>query len=434
MKVRGRDVAIDPNILWHRLSLVIKDNTERESCFSYELAQEPTSIFKQGMMRKTQKSQIGIIIKDGIEKINDSPDDSFFVIDGGYLLRKVVWPASVTYGQVCSEYVDYVIRHFGSNSIVVFDGYESLGNNTKFHEQCQRVSTVNAREVIFDLDMEAAANQKKFLAHRSNKSRLISKSKIYFEEKGICIRQAEGDADALIVSTTLDLANEISTPIVLCGNDTDLLVIAIVRAKPSSDIFIMTEINPLKIFKISDLQGKYSERYRELLLPLHFMTGSDTTSAFFNKGKTKAYHMNKQYIEDLRIFTEVNVQKQQIASAGERFVTNLNGGRKNKTIDNVCHDIYNRTIQKSSLSTTFKLESLPPTSAALMHHSSRAYHVVQQALGNTLPAEECGWTRKKGILWPVMTDKEIAPESLLKLISCGLLPKSLSLHMPTIWY
>ena len=143
----------------------------------------------------------------------------------------------------------------------------------------------------FDLDMEAAANQKEFFAHRSNKSRLISKSKPYFEEKGTCIRQAEGDAegdaDTLIVSNTLDLANEISTPILLCGNDTDLLVIAMVQAKPSSNILIMTEINPLKIFKISDLQGKYSEGYRELLLPLHFMTGSDTTSAFLIKEKQK---------------------------------------------------------------------------------------------------------------------------------------------------
>ena len=164
------------------------------------------------------------------------------------------------------------------------------------------------------------------------------------------------------------------------------------------------------------------------------MTGSDTTSAFSNKGKTKAYHMNKQYIEDLRIFTEVNVQKQQIASAGERFVINLNGGRKNKTIDNVRHD--NRTIQKSSRSTTFKKDSLPPTYAALIHYSSRAYHAVQQALGNTLPAEEWGWTRKKGILWPLMTDKEIAPDSLLKLISCGCKTncRKVSLHMPTIWY
>ena len=71
------------------------------------------------------------------------------------------------------------------------------------------------RLVIFDLDKEAAANQKEFLAHRSNKSRLISKSNPYFEEKGICIPQAEGDADALIVSTTLDSASEISTPIVI---------------------------------------------------------------------------------------------------------------------------------------------------------------------------------------------------------------------------
>ena len=98
----------------------------------------------------------------------------FFVIEGGYLLRKVVWPASVTYGQVCSEYVDYVIRHFGSNSIVVFDGYESLENNTKFYEQCQRVSTVNAREVIFDLDMEADAKPKGILCPSIQQKQKIS--------------------------------------------------------------------------------------------------------------------------------------------------------------------------------------------------------------------------------------------------------------------
>ena len=47
LKVRGNGATIDPNILWHRLSVVINDNPERESCFTYELSQEPRALFKQ---------------------------------------------------------------------------------------------------------------------------------------------------------------------------------------------------------------------------------------------------------------------------------------------------------------------------------------------------------------------------------------------------
>ena len=126
LKVIGRDVYIDPNILWHRLSIVINNTADKESCFSYELSQELTSLFKQGMMRKTQKSQLGYLIKNGTQELVNYPEGSFFVIDGGYLLRKVVWPSNVTYKDICLEYVSYVIRHFGSNAVVVFDGYDNI--------------------------------------------------------------------------------------------------------------------------------------------------------------------------------------------------------------------------------------------------------------------------------------------------------------------
>ena len=81
---------------------------------------------------------------------------------------------------------------------------------------CQRVSNVNSKEIIFDLHMEATTNLKEFIANRSNKSRFISKLKPYFENKHINVRQAEADADILIVNTAIELANEISTPVIIC--------------------------------------------------------------------------------------------------------------------------------------------------------------------------------------------------------------------------
>ena len=100
-------------------------------------------------------------------------------------------------------------------------------------------------------------------------------------------------------------------------------------------------------------------------------------------------------------------------------MVNLYGGKSNQNVDKLRYELYNRTIRKSSLFTTFKLESLPPTSNALKQHSFRVYHAVQGALGITLSAVEWGWINKKGVLWPIMTDREISPECLLKLISCG---------------
>ena len=91
-------------------------------------------------------------------------------------------------------------------------------------------------------------------------------------------------------------------------------------------------------------------------------------------------------------------------------MVNLYGGKSNQNVDKLCYEIY-----KSSLFAPFKLKSLPSTSSTLKQHSFRVYHAVQGALGITLSAVECGWINK-GVLWPIMTDKEIAPECLLKLI------------------
>ncbi|KAG1696477.1 Proprotein convertase subtilisin/kexin type 7 [Nymphon striatum] len=65
-----------------------------------------------------------------------------------------------------------------------------------------------------------------------------------------------------------------------------------------------------------------------------------------------------------------------------------------------------------------QLASLPPTSAAAKKHSYRTYRTVQEWMGNTLPPIEWGWRSHDGTLAPVETDRPVAPESLLTMVSC----------------
>jgi len=59
------------------------------------------------------------------------------------------------------------------------------------------------------------------------------------------------------------------------------------------------------------------------------------------------------------------------------------------------------------------LESLPPTIAAARQHSLRTYLTVQ------LNPVEWEWHLRENMMLPVETDQPVAPESILKLVSCG---------------
>lgn len=72
-------------------------------------------------MRKTQKSAI----YDFIQCVNIDIDhkNTTYIIDGGYLLHRVVWDREETFDVIFEKYVHYIHKHFGCNVIVVFDGY-----------------------------------------------------------------------------------------------------------------------------------------------------------------------------------------------------------------------------------------------------------------------------------------------------------------------
>ena len=80
--------------------------------------------------------------------------------------------------------------------------------------------------------MKTTITQKAVLDNSRNKARLIDKLRT--ELHGVIVKQDPADADHLIVSTALTLAQTERKPVVVVGTGTDLLVLLI--SQSSSDM------------------------------------------------------------------------------------------------------------------------------------------------------------------------------------------------------
>ena len=64
---------------------------------------------------------------------------------------------------------------------------------------------------------------------------------------------------------------------------------------------------------------------------------------------------------------------------------------KSTLLDTLRYTMYSRSISHSSVSSGFKLASLPPTAAAPKLQSYRAYLAVKQLMVNTLSQTDRRW-------------------------------------------
>lgn len=244
IKVHDDLIPVDTNLLFQRIICFTKDEDELKSCFSYELAPFPPSLFHGSQMRKTQKSTLYSVFTPCAHVEND--EHMYYIIDGGFLLHRVHWSEGCTYNEILDAYVTYVLRHF-QETTVVFDGYNGE-DTTKDAEQKRRYGEkVQQREIFFNLSMKVTSTREKFLANKNNKTRLIEALKIRFVSRGISVRQAEGDADLLIVQTAIDTASTKQTKkVYIVGEDVDLLVLLIYHSSLRDDVNNVKLLKPGK--------------------------------------------------------------------------------------------------------------------------------------------------------------------------------------------
>ncbi|GBO23189.1 hypothetical protein AVEN_143185-1 [Araneus ventricosus] len=85
--------------------------------------------------------------------------------------------------------------------------------------------------------MTVPTNQQQFLANTHNKSRLISRLSQKLKAADIFVKQANNDADVLIIETSLEKFNTNTTIVV--GEDVDLLIILTARTPTDRIIYFL---------------------------------------------------------------------------------------------------------------------------------------------------------------------------------------------------
>jgi len=144
--VRGQEVELNPTLLFMRVTCVVTDRAEMAKNLEFEFSKQPTTLFEKGIMRKNVKSVLAHILQKPVTAAASAPPGSHFVIDGGYLVHLVSWPKDCTHAGVCNSYVDFVLKLYGQNSSVVFDGY------TDTSEQDRRASRITSPDIVVSLD------------------------------------------------------------------------------------------------------------------------------------------------------------------------------------------------------------------------------------------------------------------------------------------
>lgn len=376
------------------------------------------ALFDDLGMRKTKKSAIFDFCEINTDELNTT--GGTYIIDGGFLIHRVVWPKESTYKTISDTYVNYVHRHFGSNVVIVFDGYDDNTNNIKAMEQRRRSSKLpTSHEIRFDGTMSPTMSQEKFLSNVHNKSRFISMLSEKFQENNIFVKQAQDDADVLIIETALEQS---TNPVIVVGEDVDLLVILIARADCNREIFFLKPGKgsvESKMFSSKSFDGH--KKSKNHILFWHAITGCDTTSAIFSKGKKRALKILEDR-EDLQrcaeSFTQKNSSHEEITDSGIKYILALYGAQPSES--SIDQHRYFSFVKSTNNNRAVKLESLPPTWSAAQQHVYRVYFQVQKWLGNNdLTPETWGWAMKNNVLQPVTTLLPPAPDVLLNRIFCN---------------
>lgn len=174
IKVDSSPVPINPLLLFQRTCIAKNFETDLKHFLAYELAPFPLSLFTEEGMRKGTKTLLYKAFEPLTENLQRS-NRHHCIIDGGFLLHKVVWGRIETFDLICQKYVRYVQHNFEGKVAIIFDGYPTDMKlaGTKTSERVRRSRKNQSPEFTFDETTTPKVSQEKFLTSDQNKNQLI---------------------------------------------------------------------------------------------------------------------------------------------------------------------------------------------------------------------------------------------------------------------
>ncbi|KAK4298605.1 hypothetical protein Pmani_008001 [Petrolisthes manimaculis] len=375
------DRTIDSALLFQRF-LVVSQTGELalEEVMHYELSPFPPALFEaRDIFRKADKPQLAHTICDHASDaiLQSVPETECHVLDGGSLLHQVPWKRGQNDGEIAQSYADFTVRHYGSATTVVFDGYEegpSIKDNTH-----QRRGHNSHPIVHFTADTEFSGKKEKFLSRDFNKQTLIKMIIAELRRSGCDVVNAPGDADVDIVKAAVRASLVHTTTLI--GEDTDLLVLLLYYAqRDSKDLYYRSgkakADGSFKVYDIKHLQEILGHDVCSQLMFIHAMTGCDTTSRIFSVGKKAAFQKLVKGDSVLQLcagaFTIPNQTADVIDDLGCQAMVILFGSKSTDSLATTRFNTFSKKVVSASSFVT--PERLPPTESATRLHCRRVYY------------------------------------------------------------
>ncbi|GBO26240.1 hypothetical protein AVEN_23596-1 [Araneus ventricosus] len=136
-------------MLFH-IIYITKQSDELEDVLTFELCPFPLPLFDEAVMRQGTTSSLYKAFKPYTRDFNT--ESGVYIIDGGYLLHRVIWKRGSTFPSICDNYVTYVCTKYKSTALIIFYRYtenETVGG-TKCAEWARRTQKQMSSEVMFD--------------------------------------------------------------------------------------------------------------------------------------------------------------------------------------------------------------------------------------------------------------------------------------------
>ena len=147
-KIRDDVIAANPQQQFNRIICIATTTSRLKECLCYELSPYLKALFDEVSLRKTAKSQPMTVLARYSAPTLAVAADTYFVIDGGHLLHKVVWqqPAGI-YAELYGQYCSYLLQHYRIATVVFHGYFDTLTKKSEEHRR--RATQVHSADIIF---------------------------------------------------------------------------------------------------------------------------------------------------------------------------------------------------------------------------------------------------------------------------------------------
>ena len=294
---------------------------------------------------------------------NQSRSSDIVIVDGQQLLYHVTWPCGGN-RSVLVALMKARLASLPGECVLVFDRYDHVSPND--HERMQRAGVGSMN---YNLAINSPLPSRDAILTNKHNKRQLSRVLSTFD-MGAAVTIATQDtgvfghekADVTIISYVLHVVGEGKNVVRVLCDDTDVFVLIVFWLWRNQLVYQMQmERWDGTVLDINQTCTKLGSKCPQLL-GMHALTGCDTTSFPFNKGKVSALS-----VLDAGDFPgEEDAMRWELLEVGLSFFCALYGQKPDTPMEDARYNLYTKTKAKP------RLRNLPPNSANLLLHVQRA--------------------------------------------------------------